>query len=120
MDLYLEGNKQQVNVKEMDYMIWSSNFNRHHPLWDKERNHHLFTTRALREVEELLEKVADYNMSMILPKDIPMLEAMSTKNWTRPDNVFYSSNALETIATCNTDLRLRGPGTDHVPIITSL
>ncbi|CAA7270355.1 unnamed protein product [Cyclocybe aegerita] len=25
-------------------MVWAGDFNRHHPLWDEERNNHLFTT----------------------------------------------------------------------------
>jgi len=27
-------------------------------------------------------------MAMLLPKGIPTLEAMVTKNWTHPDNIF--------------------------------
>jgi hypothetical protein len=101
-------------------MMWCGDFNQHHPLWDEEWNHHLFMTRALCEAEELLEKVGDYNMMMILPKDIPTLKAMATKNWMHPNNVFCSTNTEELVVICNTDLCLRGPGTDHVPILTIL
>ena len=44
--------------------------------------------RALREAELLLCLLADHNMVMALPKDILTLESMSTKNWTRLDNIF--------------------------------
>src|SRR5882672_5033703 len=45
---------------------------------------------------------------------------MATKNWTRPDNVFGSSSLEDKLIFCTTDPRLRGPGTDHVPILTVL
>ena len=57
-------------------------------MWDEERNHHLFTVGALEEAGKLLTLVADNDMLMALPKDIPTLESLSTKNWTCPDNVF--------------------------------
>ena len=59
-------------------------------------------------------------MVMALPKDIPTLEAMATKNWTWPDNVFCSANTESLLVSCMTDPRLRGPGTNHVPILTML
>ena len=59
-------------------------------------------------------------MVMLLPKDIPTLESMATKNWTRPDNVFGSANLEDKVTFCTTDPQLRGPGTDHVPILTVL
>ncbi len=42
----------------------------------------LFTALALRESNKLLALVVGYSMEMSLPKDIPMMEAMATKNWT--------------------------------------
>ena len=89
-------------------------------MWDKEQNHHLFTVGALEEASKLLTLVADSNMVMALLKDIPTLESMSTKNWTFPDNIFCSANLEEKIVYCTTDPRLRGPSTDHVPILTAL
>ena len=75
-------------------MIWLGDFNRHHPLWDEERNVHLFTTANLDAAQPLLNLLATYGMKMALPKGIPTLEAMNTKNYTRPDNVFCSSALL--------------------------
>ena len=46
-------------------MVWE--FNRHHPLWDEEWNHHLFMAAALREADKLLMLLADYGMEMVLP-----------------------------------------------------
>ena len=31
---------------ENNYMIWASDFNRHHPLWDSNEDIHLFTQQA--------------------------------------------------------------------------
>ena len=65
-------------------MLWCSDFNRHHPLWDEDRNRHLFTASALQAADRLLEKIADHNMIMVLPKDIPTLEAKSNPPKTGP------------------------------------
>ena len=51
--------------------IGGGDFNCHHPLWDEEHNHHLFTAAALVDSNRLLEIVADHNMEMTLPKDLP-------------------------------------------------
>jgi hypothetical protein len=75
---------------------------------------------ALKEAEDLLEKLANHNMLMILPKDIPTLEAKAMKNWMRPDNVFCSTNTEELVVTRDTGPQLRGPGTDHIPILIML
>ena len=89
-------------------------------MWDEERNCHLFTATALREADKLLALVVEYGMEMLLPKDVPALEVMVTKNWTCLDNVFGSDNLGDKVIYCTTDLRLRGPGTDYVPILTVL
>jgi len=60
-------------------------------MWDEEHNHHLFTSGGLREAEVMISLAAEHDMAMLLLKGIPTLEAMVTKNWTHPDNVFGSS-----------------------------
>ena len=57
---------------------------------------------------------------MLLPKGIPTLQSMVTKNWTRVDNVFATNNVEKYVVICDTDPRQWGPGTDHVPILTTL
>ena len=59
-------------------------------------------------------------MVMLLLKGIPTLQTMVTKNWTRVDNVFAMHNTEHLVVACNTDPRQRGPGTDHVPVLTTL
>ena len=101
-------------------MLWCGDFNRHHPLWDKECNHHLFMATAHRAADRLLEKVSAYPMLMILPKGTPTLEAKSTKNWTHLDNAFCSMNTEELVVICDMDPHLWGLGVDHILILTTL
>lgn len=115
---FLKNNRSKVCSRDDDFMIWGGDFNRHHPLWEEERNHHLMGAAATAEAEILLKLVADHDMVMALPKDIPTLQARATKNWTRPDNVFCSSNMEGLFIRCEAVPRLRGPCTDHVPILS--
>ena len=103
-----------------DHMMWCGDFNRHHPLWDEEWNSHLFMAGMSAATQPLIDLLEDYDMVMLLPKGIPMLQSMAMKNWTRVDNVFatYSMECL--VVVCDTDPRLHGPGTDHMPILMAL
>ena len=117
---YMRGRvREQVEGERVRY-IWLGDFNRHHPLWDEERNAHLFTTATLEATQPLLNMITRYNMKMALPKDIPTLEASSTKNYTRVDNVFCSAMLLNAFVTCNTDPQQRPQKTDHMPILSRL
>jgi hypothetical protein len=100
--------------------IWAGDFNRHHPLWDDDRNHHLFTTNALNLAQPLLDLAADHNMLMPLPKGIPTLEHSNSGNWTRLDNIFASPSISEAFTRCNTEPGMRPPKADHLPIISSI
>lgn len=55
-------------------MIWLEDFNRHHPLWDNDSNHRLFTSEALARAEILVDLVTEWDMHMALPKDICTLK----------------------------------------------
>ena len=70
--------------------------------------------------QPLIDLLEDYDMIMLLPKNIPTLQSMATKNWTRVDNVFATQGTEHLVVACDTDPRLWGPGTDHVPILTTL
>lgn len=100
--------------------IWAGDFNRHHPLWDEERNHHLFTSRNLELTQPLLDLLGRYRMRMPLPKGIPTLESFATGNYTRVDNVFCSPSLLSAFIQCDTDPASRPVKTDHIPIIQVL
>ena len=111
---------REKTEEENERYIWLGDFNCHHPLWDEERNVHLFTKSAMEATQPLLNMIARYNMKMALPKDILMLEACATKNYTRVDNIFCSASLLDTFITCNTDPQQRPQKTDHMPIISRL
>ena len=59
-------------------------------------------------------------MKMALPKDIPTLEACSTKNYMRVNNVFCSATLLDAFITCDTDPQQCPQKTDHMPILSQL
>jgi hypothetical protein len=102
------------------HALWLGDFNRHDPLWEEERNKHLFTREAERKTRPLLSMLAAYDMEMVLPKNIPTLEASSTKNWTCPDNVFGSGAIHQRIIKCDVDPSRRPPLADHLPIVTEI
>jgi hypothetical protein len=59
-------------------------------------------------------------MVQLLPCGIPTLQASSTGNWTCPDNVFGTEHLLDAVVSCDTAPDLRGPKTDHLPILLTL
>ena len=101
-------------------MIWAGDFNWHHPMWDEERNSHLFTTNNLDAAQILIDLLADFSMSLALPKDIPTLQVIHTKNLTQPNNIFCSSGILGIITQCMMLPDLQPPCIDHFPIATTL
>ena len=58
-------------------------------------------------------------MQQALPKDMPTLQYLATKNWTRPDNVFCTENTCQAFIHCYTEPKYRDC-TDHVPILSIL
>ena len=101
-------------------MIWAGDFNRHHPLWDKDEDDRLFTSQATTSADKLINLLANYDMVMTLPKGIPTLEHMRSKNHSRPDNFFCTPDLQDQITRCDIDPNLRPSRTDHYPIVTHL
>jgi hypothetical protein len=60
------------------------------------------------------------DMQMVLPKDIPTLQAMSTGNMTRTDNIFLSSSLFECLLRCHTVPEDQPAKSDHIPIDTMI
>ena len=79
---YLDQNSVSLLATGLDRMLWCGDFNWHHPLWDEERNKHLFTVGAAAAVQPLLSLIEDYDMVMLLLKGILTMQSMATKNWT--------------------------------------
>ena len=98
----IRNNRWLILGQQLDSIIWCGNFNWHHALWDEERNHHLFTASALSAADELIVHLAKFHLAMVLPKGLPMLQSMSTKNWTHVDNVFMSEELAELLVFCDT------------------
>ncbi|TFK22073.1 hypothetical protein FA15DRAFT_596731 [Coprinopsis marcescibilis] len=53
--------------------VWVGDFNRHHPMWDRDEDQRLFTGRNLDDAKQLIEMTAEWGLEMALPKGIPML-----------------------------------------------
>jgi len=100
------------------HTLWQGDLNRHHPLWDKAQNAHLFTKENLELMQPLLNMLGRHNMKMALLAYTPTLWAHNTGNHTRVDNVFCSMNLLNVIVKCDTDNELCPVKMDHYPIIT--
>ena len=96
------------------HVIIGGDFNRHHPWWESDENEHLSSSEQM--IRPLLDLITTFNLHMTLPHGIPTLQAFSTGNWTRPDNVWCSSHSADLIVRCDTSPQTRGPNTDHVPI----
>ena len=71
-------------------------------------------------IQPLLELINRFDLRMALPAKIPTLQALSTGNWTCPDNVWCSSHSSDLFTSCDTDPGQRGPNTNHVPIMSKL
>jgi len=116
LDQYLKSHPKNANRECPTMDIIQGDMNRHHPMWDEERNQHLFTNTALSMAEPLITMINKHDWSMALPKDIPTLEAFNSKNLTRPDNVFCSTEYADRVIVCETQPDKRPPYTDHFPI----
>ena len=106
------------HIPDDEHVIMAGDFNRHHGWWEDERNMHLTSTEAL--IQPLLDVLYRFDMGMALPANIPTLQALSTGNWTHPDNVWCSNHTTDLFIQCNTNPGLRGPNTDHLPILSTL
>ena len=93
-------------------------FNRHHPWWESEDNTYL--TSAEHMVSPILDLTARYDLQMALPPNVPTLQAFSTSNWTRPNNVWCSRQTLDHFTRCTTNPGSRPPNTDHLPVRMTL
>ena len=68
---YIKKNANTILGTKNHHMIWAGDFNRHHPLWDNNKDTYLFTQQAIRAAEGLIELIAMFNLDMALPKKIP-------------------------------------------------
>ena len=105
-------------IPDNTHVIMAGDFNHHHKWWEDPHNSHLTSRKTA--IKPLLDLIYRFDFWMMLPPSIPTLQAHSTGNWTRPDNVWCSSHSSELLINCNTNPDLQGPNTDHLPILITL
>ena len=115
---FLSNKFPSQHIPDDTHVILASDFNRHHPLWEDKHNVHLTSSRAT--LHPILKIVDDYGFRMALPPRILTLQALATGNWTHPDNVWCTGHSTDLFTKCDTDPGLRGPTTDHLPILSML
>ena len=118
LSAYLGAQIDDILPNDQARMIWAGDFNRHHPLWDRDKDVRLFTPRATRAAEKLLDLVAEHSMAMLLPKGIPTLQHMASGRFSRPDNIFGSPALKGSIEKCEVVPQMRPLCMDHFPIET--
>jgi hypothetical protein len=64
---FLHENTNEIWHGQNCHMMWCRYFNRHHPLWDRDEDTHLFTTEALNNASQLIKLLAEH-----LPKGVPL------------------------------------------------
>ena len=119
---YLTSHRNSVVNGADTHMIWAGDFNRHHPLWDDDKDTHFFTNQALRNAEGIINLLAEYSMEMALPKGAPTLQHMRirTKKYSQPDNVFCTATLRPYVTKCEVKAQYRPTSTDHFPIVTHI
>ena len=103
-----------------NHTIWLGDFNRHHPFWEEDQNTHLFTPANLECAQEVLNMAMAHDMEMALPKDIPTLHVLNSRNLTCTDNIFISNSLFSLLIYCNTEPEKQLVRTDHFPIVTCI
>lgn len=121
LDQYLRSSREEVGEGETITDVWLGDFNRHHPMWDEPRNSQLFTRTNITRAETLIHELADWGMSLALPPFLPTRKGWGPQaNYTRCDQVFISTEALDSIITCKPNSETWPANTDHIPISTTL
>ena len=72
------------------YRLWCSDFNRHHPMWDDDRNGHLFTSRALEDALKLLTLVADTRKYEKLTGHFNPVKILNIQKHLQSTNILYN------------------------------
>ena len=108
------------SATQMQQIIRLGKFNLQHPIWDKERNAHLFTRVNLVKSQVLIDAAAEFDIQMALPKNMPTLQALSMGNYMKPDNMFISTPLINHVMKCYTAPNERPARSDHIPIVTEL
>src|SRR5882724_2490343 len=102
------------------HLGWLGDFNLHHPMWYEGWNVQLFTRGNLDKSQYLIDALAELKLQMILPKDTPMSQALSSGNYRMLDNILSPAPSLTAqsgVACFPNEFPAR---TDHMPMVTDL
>lgn len=113
-----ETHERTWTMRPSTKVVVLGDFNCHHSTWESRLNAHLTSTDQL--LNPLLNLIVNMHLEMVLPRDIPMLEARNTGNWTRPDNVWRCSDTPSPFISCNIIPSLCPANTDHLSIISKI
>ena len=121
LDTYHDKYRLDLTGLNNDHIIWAGDFNRHHPLWDDERETRLFTARATDDANRLIDLVGRWGLDFALPKsEGPTLQHKVTKSFSRPDLVLCSHHSLPLFVSCRVVADEKPTHTDHYPIAYEL
>ncbi|KAJ3557254.1 hypothetical protein NP233_g11792 [Leucocoprinus birnbaumii] len=120
LDRFLIRRRGEFYDSDHKHVIWCGDFNRHHPLWDRDEDVDLFRGQNRDRADKFISILAEHDMMMALPKGIPTICTHRTKRYTRPDNIFMTEQTLAHVARCDVESTWRPPNTDHFPIVTML
>ena len=109
-------NPTAIAPHQNNYLVWAGDFNRHHPMWDEERNVQLFTNANIDSAQVLIDILTEHGLEMALPHGKPTYHVERNGNWTRPDNIFCSPSAIDVLTRCTTVPEDWPSGLDHLPI----
>ena len=68
----IHSNRWHILGQQSNSILWCRDFNCHHVMWDEERNHHLFTASVSATADELIAYLAEFHLTMTLPKKLDM------------------------------------------------
>jgi exonuclease III len=120
LDRFLDRKQAEFYGNENKHIIWSGDFTCHHPMWDWVQDVNLFRGGDRERTDQFIQILADHDMVIALPRDIPTLCHLCSRRYTRPDNVFMTNYTLTYIARCNVEATWRPTNTDHFPVVTIL
>jgi hypothetical protein len=117
---YIQNNSNLILATDNHHMLLAGDFNRHHPLWDRDEDVHLFTQQANRFAERLIGLIATYGLVMALLKGIPTFRHMVTGRHFRPDNMSSTTGISDLITSCDVVHSLQPTSTDYFLIVTNI
>jgi Endonuclease-reverse transcriptase len=68
--------KSLTSNSRPSHTICLGDLNSHHPMWDEDRNTHLFTRPNLDRAQQLINLITSHDPIQMLTKDVPTLQAL--------------------------------------------